>query len=56
MLDQASNGYWYAFLGGIGLVITFVASQIGQKMGEEQTKLFLNLIGKIFDKCECAEE
>lgn len=56
ILDQATNGYWYAILGGIGLVITFVASQIGQKMAEEQTKLFLNLIEKAFDKCECVEE
>ena len=56
MLNQTTDGYWYAILGGIGLVITFVASQIGQKMGEEQTKMFLNLIKKAFEKCECVEE
>lgn len=55
MLDQATTGYWYAVLGGAGLTITFIASQIGQKMGEEQTDMFLNLIKKAFDKCECAE-
>jgi hypothetical protein len=55
MLDQAVNGYWYAILGGLGLAITFTASQIGQKMGEEQTNLFLNLIKKAFDQCECGD-
>ena len=56
MLEQAATGYWYLILGGTGLVITFIASQIGQKMGDEQTKMFLNLIEKAFDKCECAKE
>ena len=56
MLDQAASGYWYAILGGVGLVITFTASQIGQRMGEEQTKMFLNLIKKAFEQCDCAEE
>ena len=56
MLDQPAVGYWYAILGGVVLLITFIASQIGQKMGEEQTKIFLNLIEKAFDKCECTEE
>ena len=55
MLDQATDGYWYAILGGLGLVITFIASQIGQKMGEEQTNMYLNLIKKAFDQCECAD-
>jgi len=53
ILDMTANGYWYALLGGIGLVVTFIASQVGQKMGEEQTNLFLKLIEKAFDKCEC---
>lgn len=56
MLDQAADGYWYAILGSIGLGITFIASQIGQKMGEEQTTMFLSLIKKAFDNCECAKE
>lgn len=56
MLDQAVDGYWYAILGSIGLGITFIASQIGQKMGEEQTTMFLNLIKKACDNCECAKE
>ena len=55
MLDQAAGGYWYAILGGLGLVVTFTASQIGQKMAEEQTNMFLNLIKKAFDQCECAD-
>ena len=56
MLDQVADGYWYAILGGVGLVATFIASQIGQKMGNEQTEMFLNLINKAFDQCECADE
>ena len=55
MLDQAVDGYWYAILGGLGLAFTFIASQIGQKMGEEQTNLFLNFIKKAFDQCECGD-
>jgi hypothetical protein len=55
ILDQAADGYWYAILGGLGLVITFIGSQIGQKMGEEQTTLFLSLIKKAFDQCDCAD-
>jgi len=55
LLEQAADGYWYAILGGTGLVTTFIASQIGQNMGVEQTKMFLNLIEKAFDKCECTE-
>ena len=54
MIDVEAN-YWYAVLGGIGTLITFIASQIGQKMGEEQTKLFLQFIKKAFSKCECLE-
>ena len=56
MLDIASNGYWYAILGGIGLATTFIASQIGQRMGDEQTRLFLKVIEKACDKCECSQD
>ena len=56
MLDQVTDGYWYAILGGVGLVLAFTASQIGQKMGDEQTKMFLNLINKAFDNCECSDD
>jgi len=55
MLDKVTDGYWYAILGGIGLISTFIASQIGQKMGEEQTKMFLTYIEETFSKCECID-
>jgi len=56
MLDQNADGYWYAILGGVGLATTFIASQIGQNMGNEQTEMFLRLINKAFDQCECADK
>ena len=56
MLNLVTDGYWYAFLGGTGLVITFIASQIGQRMGDEQTKMILNLIEKTLEKCGGASE
>ena len=52
MLDQEGTGYWYAILGIIGFVITFFASQIGQKMGEEQTMVFLKLVEKAQELCK----
>lgn len=53
MLNKPADGYWYALLGGLGAITTFIASQIGQKMGEEQTNMFLEFIEKTFAKCEC---
>lgn len=55
MLDQGSSGYWIALGGSIGIIITLMASQIGQKLGAEQTDLYLDLIQDVFDECECAE-
>lgn len=52
MLDQEGTGYWFALLGGIGFLLTFIASQIGQKMGEEQTTIFLNLIERARELCQ----
>lgn len=52
MLEMVATGYWYALLGGIGLLITFMASQIGQKMGEEQTTILLNLIDRSKELCK----
>ena len=52
MLDMPSEGYWFALLGGIGLVITFLASQIGQQMGHEQTDMLLRFIETAFKKCD----
>lgn len=51
MLDMTVTGYWYALLGGLGLVLTLIASQIGQKMGEEQTNILLKLIERSKDLC-----
>lgn len=51
MIETEVTGYWYAIYGGIGVTLTFLASQIGQKMGEEQTKLLLNLIDKAYLLC-----
>jgi hypothetical protein len=56
MLDQDATGYWYAILGGIGLVIAFLASQIGQRMGHEQTKILISLTDKVFAQCNCTVE
>jgi hypothetical protein len=56
MLDMEANGYWYAILGGLGLVTTFIASQIGQKLGDEQTRLFLKLIEKACHNCDCPHD
>ena len=46
------TGYWYALLGGLGLLFTLIASQIGQKMGEEQTNILLNLIERSKELCK----
>ncbi len=54
MIGVEAN-YWYAILGALGVVITFIAAQIGQHMGDEQTKMFLRFIDKAFSKCECLE-
>ncbi len=51
MLNQISNGYYYGLLGGIGLILTFAAMQIGQQMSDDQTKLLLSLTKKVFDNC-----
>jgi len=52
IIDIEVTGYWYGVLGGLGLLFTFIASQIGQKMGEEQTNLLLKLIDKSFETCK----
>jgi hypothetical protein len=51
MLNHAGSGYLYTILGGLGLVSTFAATLIGQKMGEEQTNLLVNLTKKAFENC-----
>lgn len=52
MLDMELTGYWFALLGGLGLIFTLIASQIGQKMGEEQTNILLNLIERSKELCQ----
>ncbi len=44
MLNQPTNLVWYAFgcLGGI--LGVFIASQIGQRLGEKQTEMFLQFV------------
>jgi len=41
-LIGVEGNYWPAVVGGLGLLLTFIASQIGQKMGEEQTELLIS--------------
>jgi hypothetical protein len=53
MLDMPSEGYWFALLGGIGLIITLIASQIGQRMGQEQSDMLMRFIETAFKKCDC---
>ena len=43
MLDKPTYGFYYAGAAMIALIITFVATQIGQKIGEDQTELLLKL-------------
>ncbi len=52
MLGMEVNGYWYAILGGLGMIFTFIASQIGQKMGEEQSNMLLKLIDRATEMCK----
>ena len=52
MLDMNVTGYWYALLGALGMIFTLIASQIGQKMGEEQANVLLNLIERSRDLCK----
>ncbi|MEN8251819.1 MAG: hypothetical protein ABFS32_23060 [Bacteroidota bacterium] len=55
MLDKAPHGYWIALGGALGIISTLIASQVGQKLGADQTQSFLNLIQDVFDECECTE-
>ncbi len=54
--EIAVDGYWYTLLGGLGLVATFIVSQIGQRMGEEHTNILISFIEKTFVKCECSKD
>jgi len=51
MLDIPVTGYWYSLLGSMGLLLTFIASQIGQKMAEEESSILLNLIERARELC-----
>ncbi len=54
-LIGVEGNYWPAVIGGLGILLTFIASQIGQKMGEEQTELLMRFIDKALSKCNCTE-
>ena len=43
MLDKPTNGFYYAGGALIALILTFIATQIGQKIGEEQTEMLLKI-------------
>ena len=50
MLDQPTQMGWYALSSLILIATVFVASQIGQRLGDEQTKLLLQFVHKGLEK------
>ncbi len=44
MLDQPTNLIWYALGCAVGVLAVFIASQIGQRLGEDQTELLLKFV------------
>lgn len=44
MLDQPTQILWYALGSLLGIAAVFVASQIGQRLGEEQTNTLLKFV------------
>lgn len=44
MLDQPTQMMWYVLGSLLGMVAVFIASQIGQRLGEEQTNLLLQFV------------
>ena len=43
MLDKPTYGFYYAGAALLAMLVTFIATQIGQKIGEEQTELLLKI-------------
>lgn len=44
MLDQPTQMGWYALISLVLILAVFMASQIGQRLGEEQTNMFLKFV------------
>lgn len=49
MLDQPTNMLWYAGFSFLGIVLVFIASQIGQKLGDKQTQVLLQLLDDVLE-------
>ncbi len=47
MLDQPTQMLWYALACLVGMVLVFIASQIGQKLGEKQTEVLLQFVKEV---------
>ena len=46
MLDMPPTGFWYMGISLLAIITTFIATQIGQRIGDEQTNLLL----KVFEQ------
>lgn len=44
MLDQPTHVLWYAMASLVLIAGVFVASQVGQRLGEDQTRILLNFV------------
>ena len=49
MLDQPTNLLWYALGCLIGIIGVFIASQIGQRLGDKQTEALLQIVKEGLD-------
>ncbi len=49
-LDIPTNAFWYSGGAILLFVLLFIAAQIGQKIGYEQTEVLMNFFNKIFEK------
>jgi hypothetical protein len=49
MLDMPQTGFWYAGGAVLAIMITFIATQIGQKMGDNQTEVLLQVLEKALE-------
>ena len=43
MLDMPLTGFWYMSVALLAILVTFIGTQIGQKIGDEQTNLLLEV-------------
>ena len=44
MLDQPTNLLWYALGCVIGILAMFIASQVGQRLGDKQTEILVRMV------------